>query len=404
MTKIALIRVAEYDDAQIEYGLATAFHELGVAGLFTAGENILIKPNLLSPATPDRAVAPHPVVFNALIQQLSLSKVRLSYGDSPAMASPRSAARASGLAEVADRWAVPLADFSKGQEIEWAEGVRLGKTLIANGVLEAAGIVNLCKLKTHALTGMTGAIKNLYGVIVGPRKAQLHVQFPDPFSFAKMLAELNQLVKPRLIVMDAVVAMEGNGPANGTPRQAGWILVGTDPVAIDTVGAVIMGFQPRELAVVTAAEAAGLGTADTKLIEAVVIDAASQTTKSFRSIDSLQPELVVAGFIRPHVANSLMTRMTKAGGPFLRKYILSRPVITGNLCTRCGQCVNACPVAPKALSQSGLQAVPQYSYDRCIRCYCCQEICPAGAISVEKSALGRLAGRFSDQRDQKGMT
>lgn len=401
MVKIALIRLADYDVALIESGLAAAFQALDINRLFSAGENILIKPNLLSPAAPERSVSPHPAVFEALIKQLSPQKVRLSYGDSPAMASPKSAARASGLAEVADRYAVPLADFGKGQEIEWAEGIRLGKTLIANGVLEAAGLVNLCKLKTHALTGMTGAIKNLYGVIVGPRKAQLHVQFPDTYSFAKMLAELNQLVKPRLVVMDAVVAMEGNGPANGTPRKAGWILVGTDPVAIDTVGAVIMGFQPRELEMVKAAESAGLGVADVKAIEAVVIDPALQTTQSFRSIESLQPELVVAGFNRPHVANSLMTRMTRLGAPFLRKYVQSRPAINDQTCTRCGQCVNACPVLPKALDQADPSVAPRYAYERCIRCYCCQEICPAGAIAVEKSALGRLAGRLSGHPDRK---
>lgn len=395
MAKIALIRVDEYDRAQIAFGLASAFAELNVASLFTPGENILIKPNLLSPATPDRAVTPHPVVFDALIEQLSSFMVRLSYGDSPAMASPKSAARAAGLSEVADRWAVPLADFARGQEIDLPEGVRLRKTMIANGVLEAAGLVNLCKLKTHALTGMTGAIKNFYGVIVGPRKAQLHVQYPDAFSFAKMLAELNHLVKPRLIVMDAIVAMEGNGPANGNPRKVGLILVGTDPVAIDTVGAAIMGFQPKDLAVITASEAAGLGTADTSSIEAVLINAAERTIKTFESVNMILPELVVANFDRPHVANSLMTRLTKLGGPLLRRYMLNRPAISAALCTRCGQCVTACPIDPKVLSQADPKTIPHYYYDRCIRCYCCQEICPAGAIAVEKSGIGRLGARWT---------
>jgi uncharacterized protein (DUF362 family)/ferredoxin len=395
MTKIALIRVADYDEAQLEFGLASAFEALGVAKLFSVGENILIKPNLLSPATPDRAVTPHPVVFDALIKQLSGFKVRLSYGDSPAMASPKSAARAAGLSEVADRWAIPLADFTKGQDIVLTEGLRLRNTMIANGVLEAAGLVNLCKLKTHALTGMTGAIKNLFGVIVGPRKAQLHVEYPDAFSFTKMLAELNHLIKPRLIVMDAIVAMEGNGPASGTPRQVGWIIVGTDPVAIDTVGASIMGFQIRDLPVITAAVAAGLGTADLKAIDAVVIETARQTVAPFAPVDTLLPELVVANFVRPHVANSLMTKMTQLGGPVLKRYILKRPAIIDSSCTRCGQCVSACPVNPKALDQPDPVAVPSFKYERCIRCYCCQEICPSGAIAVEKSALGRLAGRLS---------
>lgn len=386
MSPIALIKVPSYDLPLIQSGLSLAFRALGAEQLFSAQENILIKPNLLSAVTPDRAVTPHPTVFEGLLECLQPYQLLLSFGDSPAVHNPKAAARLSGLGEVADRHRVPLADFTQAVLVEVPDGVRLQQIHLAAAVAAADGLVNLAKLKTHALTSLTGALKNLYGVIVGPKKAQMHVQFPDTFSFTKMLAELNRTIRPRLHVVDAITAMEGNGPMNGQPRHCGWLIVGTDPVAVDTAGALMMGYDPRALSVITAAEAVGLGSADPLAIEAIVIEAATGQVAVPVPLASLARELAVPGFVRPQVASSLMTRLTQMGSPILRRYILKRPVIRDNACTRCGQCVAACPVEPKALRQETARAVPAYTYARCIRCYCCQEICPAGAIEVEQPA------------------
>ncbi len=393
MSQIALIRVTEQDAYRIEHGLNLAFSALGLESLFSKDEKILIKPNLLSAVGPERAVTPHPAVFEGLIRSLIPQHLTITYGDSPAVHSTQSAAKASGLAAVADRYKVQLADFHQAVTFELPGSIRLRQISLAQSVADADGLINLCKLKTHALTGMTGAIKNLYGVISGTKKAQLHVQFPDTYSFTKMLAELNTAIKPRLHIMDAIIGMEGNGPMNGTPRQVGWIIVSTDPVAVDTAGALIMGFSPQELSVITAAETAGLGSAKPEDIQAIVIDPDDQSVAAAVTLASLKQRLEISDYKRPHLASSLMTRLTKIGSPVLRRYILSRPAITANACTRCGQCVTACPVSPKALKQENARSVPVYAYDRCIRCYCCQEICPFGAIAVEQSPLMRLISR-----------
>jgi len=225
---------------------------------------------------------------------------------------------------------------------------------------------------------------------VGSRKAQLHVQFPDLQSFSNMLADLNREFMPRLIVMDAIVAMEGNGPMNGKPRACGWLLVGFDPVAIDTVGATIMGFTPGDLKLLKTAQAAGLGTADPRDIEVALLDAGTGATTGEGSLADFSGQLAIPGFVRPAVSRSLMTLATKLAGPLIKRHVMERPAIQPDVCTRCSQCVKACPVDPKALSQNQARAVPLYRYDRCIRCYCCQEICPAGAIVVEPAWPGRM--------------
>lgn len=401
MSRLALIRMPEYDVAHLEQGLKMAYETLGLTDLFTAGEQILIKPNLLSASGPERAVTPHPAVFEGLIRSLSPFGLSLNYGDSPAVHSPKSAAKASGLAAVAERFQIPLADFTQAVTFDLPDGVRLRQIQLAKGAAEADGLINLCKLKTHALTGMTGAIKNLYGVIVGAKKAQMHVQFPDTFSFTKMLAELNHAIRPRLHLIDAVVGMEGNGPMNGSPRRIGWLIVSTDPVAADTAGAILIGYNPIDLAIITSAEAAGLGTAQADQIETWIIDPKTSTIEPPVYLSELQAKIAISDFVRPHLASSLMTRLTKISGPLLRRYFLARPVIHEADCTRCGQCVRACPVEPKALDQSQSSAVPLYQYERCIRCYCCQETCPHGAITVEPSPLSRAWGRLAYKTGRK---
>ncbi len=393
MAHLVLCRIEQYDQALIESSLASAFALLDVPSQFKPGENILIKPNLLSAVAPDRAVTPHPAVFAALASQLSTLDLDLSYGDSPAMSQPGQAAKIAGLAEVASQLGIRPADFSTATPVRFSQGVHLKEAPIAKGVLEADGLVNLCKLKTHALTGMTGALKNLYGVITGTKKAQLHVQFPDVTSFSSMLADLNRQFPPRLCVMDAIVAMEGNGPMNGRPRACGWLIIGFDPVAVDTAGAVIMGFEPASLSVLQAAAKAGLGLADPSQIQVMLLDARTSQTEAGPSLLDLAPRLLIPDFVRPQVARSAMTLATRLAGPLIKRHILQRPVIDASLCTRCGQCVKACPVEPKALAQKSPAAVPAYRYDRCIRCYCCQEICPAGAIAVEPAWPGRLFAR-----------
>lgn len=390
MTHVILCRVKDYDPFLVRPALSGAFRLLNVISRFQPGENILVKPNLLSAVSPERAVTPHPVVFAALADALTGLDLKLSYGDSPAISQPAAAARMAGLTEVADRMGIAQADFSTSTSVCFNQGVHFKEAPIANGVLAADGLVNLCKLKTHALTGMTGAVKNLFGIIVGPRKAQLHVQYPDLQSFAHMLSDLNREFPPRLTVMDAIVAMEGNGPMNGTPRSCGWLIIGFDPVAIDAVGAVIMGYDPDDLVVLKTAQRAGLGLADPGTIRITLFDAETGETTGQGSLKDYSSQLTMPDFVRPAVSRSLMTLATKVAGPLIKRHIMERPAIRPDVCTRCGQCVKACPVDPKALSQKQPDAVPAYRYDRCIRCYCCQEICPVGSIIVEPAWPGRI--------------
>ena len=215
MTQLVVIRCDDYNPVQIRSGLHLAFEAMSLGSDFRSGEKILIKPNLLSAVTPDQAVTPHPEVLRALAQNLQPFGISLSIGDSPAFDSSDKALRLSGLEEVATAMGIETADFVNQTDVAFSEGLALRHFQVAASVADADGIISLCKMKTHALTGITGAVKNQLGVIVGQQKARMHVQYPDTDSFSQMLVDINQCIRPRLYVMDGIMAMEGNGPQIG---------------------------------------------------------------------------------------------------------------------------------------------------------------------------------------------
>jgi uncharacterized protein (DUF362 family)/Pyruvate/2-oxoacid:ferredoxin oxidoreductase delta subunit len=394
MAQLIIIRCDDYTPAQVRSGLHLAFEALSVGQDFRAQEQILIKPNLLSAVAPDQAVTPHPEVFRALIQNLQPMNLRLSVGDSPAFDSTEKAMRLSGLADVATAMDVKLADFDNQVEIEFPQGRLLRRFPIAVGVASADGLISLCKLKTHALTGITGAIKNQFGVVPGQKKSHHHVQFPDLQAFGQMLVDINLYLQPRLYVMDAIVAMEGNGPRNGQPRHVGLILVSKDPVLLDAFGAFIIGINPQTNEMIQAGASSGLGSSDLKAAAAILYDLRSGQLASDRErrgkAADFAKELRIPDFVGGQSQRSLIGILSKYGAPIAKSLIMNRPTIRQDRCTRCGVCIRACPLDPPAVDRKKKDAFPSYQYKRCIRCYCCQEVCPAGAIDVRKTLLGRL--------------
>ncbi len=213
---VALIPIATYDQAAVDTAVLQGVDLLGgIARFVQPEERILLKPNLLSRALPQKAITTHPAVFSAVCRLLYESGyTHLSYGDSPGnpTTSPDKAAQASGIAEVAERYGVEMADFFSGSVVPFPNGHTAKSFYLCKGVQDADAMINICKMKTHALERITGAVKNLYGCITGVNKAAGHAAYPDSWVFADMLTDLHRCVRPRLHIMDGIIAMEGNGP------------------------------------------------------------------------------------------------------------------------------------------------------------------------------------------------
>lgn len=387
MKTVCLIKADHYDQELILSGLKPVWSILNLGEIFKPGEKILLKPNLLSAVSVDHAVTTDPAVFAAVARFLNEfapdDPLKLSYGDSPAHESTAKAARISGLSAIAEELAIEAADFDHGCDIEFPPDSTIRKLNIANAVLDSDGLVSVCKFKTHALTGITGALKNQFGVVPGLRKARFHAVYSDIRAFTTMLVDLNKNLKPRLYIMDAIVSMEGNGPRNGKPRDTGYVLAGLDAPAVDAVMAAITGHDITRMKLFQTLQALEYGTVDPEKIDIRIIDPHQGIITEEGTLAQLLPKLLITDFKQAKTENSLLTSASSISGRMARRFVMRRPVIDDKACIRCGQCVTSCPLEPKALSQTN-RDVPRYSYDRCIRCFCCQEICPAAAIHVRR--------------------
>jgi Pyruvate/2-oxoacid:ferredoxin oxidoreductase delta subunit len=179
--------------------------------------------------------------------------------------------------------------------------------------------------------------------------------------------------------MDAILAMEGNGPRTGNPRQLGVLLLSSDPIALDATASRIVNLPPEFMPTSAPGEKSGLGTYHAENIDVLGESIESFTCEEFEVIRTA-PVLCSAGRLQT----------------FAKNRICERPKIDKSKCTNCGTCVEMCPVEPKAVNWHGGDEakLPWHKYGRCIRCYCCQETCPEGAISVENPLLGRIFTRI----------
>ncbi len=215
----------------------------GIGAFVKPGEKIVLKPNVLIGASPERCVCTHPAILSAAGKILLEAGAKVTWGDSPAVGGAVNM-NLSGLKKAADDIGIELADFSHGRAVMHSAALLSHRLVIADAVLDADGVISLPKLKTHGLTRFTGAVKNQFGCVPGLLKNQQHARMPDVLNFAAMLVDINTLVRPRLYIMDAVMAMEGNGPRSGRPRKLGLLLISSDPIALDAVACKLIDLDP----------------------------------------------------------------------------------------------------------------------------------------------------------------
>lgn len=374
MAKVALIKCESYNYIDVKKAVEKGIDLIGGAEVFS-GERILLKPNLLTAEPPEKCVTTHPTVFKAVAEYFKNAGVILSYGDSPAYDDPANAAKKAGIWHAASELNIPIADFRNGMDVFFKEGIQNKKFFLAKGVVESDGLISLPKLKTHGFARMTGCVKNQFGCIPGLLKGEFHVKLPNINDFAKMLVDINLLLKPRLYIMDGIMAMEGNGPRGGKPKKMNVLLFSSDPIALDATVCRLINLDPGFVPTIVFGHEAGLGTYFENDIEILGESIESMRTKEFD---------VKREPLRPFKTGGLAN--------ILKNSLVPKPSIIENKCIKCGICTKMCPVNPKAVDwhNGDKKTVPSFKYKRCIRCYCCQELCPESAIELKTPPLRRL--------------
>lgn len=379
LSKVAILSCSSYRADLVKPALLRGLSLLGGIDRFIQpGEKILFKPNILVGDDPEKCVSPHPVIMEQLYNVFSTIDGILSYGDSPGFGNIKSAVKKLGYETSAEKYRVKLGDFVTPVVRSFPQGTLIKQFTIAKEVDDCDGLISVSKLKSHALTRITGTIKNQFGCIPGMLKAEFHSKLPNGNLFAQMLVDLNLMLTPRLFIMDGVMAMEGNGPRNGSPKQMGVILMSTDPVALDTVVCQLVNLNPDFVEPIVFGDRSGLG-----------------TMKNIQIVGDPIGPLIDKTFLINRAPVSTTIDRSILSTSILKNLVTPRPYINPENCSFCGRCIEVCPATPKALSwQNGnRKSTPVYNYDECIRCYCCQELCPHEAINVKTPFLGRLIRR-----------
>jgi len=372
-TKVSLVRCSNYDPGQVKGALKKALSLIdGLPGIIKRGSRVLIKPNMLSARRPEEGVTTHPAVVKGIVELVQEMGAEAIIGDSPGGTNRDLNCfwEACGYKEVSETTGAPLVSLERElREVEVPGGV-IYKTLhFSRTALEVDALITVPKLKTHNLTLLTGAVKNLLGLIPGLGKIGFHRRCPGPDDLGEAVVDILSVVKPRLAVMDAIVGMEGNGPVSDKLRDIGVILAGTDAVALDTVAQAIIGLDPFDVPTTRAAGKRGLGIADLRKIEL--------------KGESLE-DVVVKDFILP--SNAVLRSIPKPILNLLARRIMIRPRARADKCTGCRCCVKNCPVEAVSIRNN----LALIDYKKCILCLCCYELCPEKAMDLKKSLLGRL--------------
>ena len=372
----------DYDQAEVVIRCLVA--DMGGMERFVKpGERILLKPNLLRAAPPESAICTHPAVVEAVARLVIEAGGTAVIADSPGGTLQREGVlralyEKTGMTAAAERAGAEVCTDPSVRRISLPRGRVLRQAEVAAPAAECGGAIDLCKLKTHVLMGMTGAVKNCFGIIPGLAKVGFHSSHFDRAKFAHAVLDLAGWLSPRLCLMDGVLAMEGNGPGtSGTPRQAGLLLAADSPLALDLAAAAIMGLPEHSNPVLLAARQRGL--APTSLDEIELVGATWEELRipDFRLPSNVKQDLM--DFLGPLAG--LGRRLSNAA-------LVQTPRVDPARCAGCGVCREACP--GHAITMTGPGNTARVDKRACIRCYCCHELCPHRAVELKGSWVGRF--------------
>lgn len=373
--KVSLVRCDNYESPYIDSAIGRAVDLIGgMARFVKPGNRVLIKPNLLSADPPERRITTDPQVVRVVTKAVMACGGTPVIGDSPAVAPFKRVAARTDMASVARDLGVQLVELSNPTPVCLPEGAVFRQLEIASQALEADVVINLPKLKTHSQMLFTLGVKNLFGTIVAQRKAEWHhMAGVSRETFASLLLDIYQAVRPALTILDGVWGMEGLGPSNGRPRRINLIAVSEDSVALDVTICHLLGVPLRAFPIYRTARARGIGETDIRRIHL-----RGEPLENFAALNFQIPSLDSMGLL------------PEKFDVFTKRFLVSKPVRDARLCTECRQCARVCPAEAISADRKNIA----FDYHRCIRCYCCQEICPQNAIYFRKGLLVRLLTRL----------
>ena len=389
MTVVSLASCSSYEENELSRVIEKSLSLIGFSGKTFQGARVAVKPNLLTVAKDDSAVITHPAFFRAVVRMVKAYGGTPVLVESPAVHSLERVIKKTGYARVVKEEAVAVADPAVTRPLHFRGANRFKHIHIAEAYFDADIILALPKFKTHGITYITGAVKLLFGAVPGMEKSKMHLRLPDHADFADYLLDLYGAMahgfdppKPMIHLMDAVWALEGEGPGQaGRPRRMNAVIAGADGVAVDWTAARLAGLDIEKAPTIIHGLERGYGASCPADIQI-----------KGEAMENLQ----MTDFV-PATGDTLFARTNQwpLNTRTFRNLFVERPMPRPDLCTLCHQCRKICPAGAIGPAETG-KSIPAYDYGKCIRCYCCLEICPEGAIEKNPGRLQWMLDFFSN--------
>lgn len=382
MEKVYLYKETEYTEASMDALVARIFAPYGGAAQLLKGkQRVLIKPNLVARKPLDTGTTTHPLMLKALCKALLVCGKEVTVAESHGGPYNSSTAKGQfsgcGITAALEGMDVKLYTLAESAVLSYPKGLLAKSFEVIKPVTETDFIINLCKLKTHALTTYSGAAKNTFGAVSGMRKFELHARFTDINHFTRMLNDLHLALPVGLNIVDGILGMEGNGPTAGTPKKYGFVAVGKNAFVTDLVCADLMGLKAAEVPQLKDAAERGLCP---ERAEFSLTNLDVEEYDGLRCPDTVMPDSHSAGAV------SWIARVQRMGGGRIIKLFRPKPKVKKSKCVGCGKCAEYCPVHTIEMKKGK----PHIVRDKCIHCFCCQELCPISAIYIKTNRILKI--------------
>lgn len=381
-TPVCVVGCDSYEREKVKAALTSLLAPLGGLDFVRPGVKVAIKANLVAGMKPEAAATTHPVLLSVLAEEILSRGGSVVIGDSPG--GLFTSAYLNRIYDKAGLRPLEAEGITLNQDLTekntaYPEGKVL-KSLTYTGYLDDCDyIINVAKLKSHGMMGMSCAAKNMFGSVPGLLKPEYHYRFPRYEDFADMLLDLDQYFCPVISLADGILGMEGNGPTAGEPRQIGCLLASASPHCLDLAAAAILGMKKEDVPTLEAAYRRGLIPANVEELS-LIGDISGLVLSDFKRVAD-HTSLAFTGTGKGPIA--------KIKGAFLSRVLTTKPALKSDLCVGCGVCAGICP-AKAIVIEKGKAKIDR---QKCIRCFCCQEFCPKSAMKVKSSWLMQLLHR-----------
>ncbi|MBQ7452742.1 MAG: DUF362 domain-containing protein [Clostridia bacterium] len=391
--EVSLHKCTSYDNNQVRTALSQIFDDFGgIDKIVKPNTTVFLKINLVEKYNPKKACTTNPVVVEELAKLITQQGAKCIVGDSPAVFFNRQHVSAVyNVCQITDATKNSGAELNDNfnSNLVYVEDGKMAKNIeIIDAATSADIIINCTKFKSHSLTGHTGAVKNLFGLIPGLIKTQMHANYPKIHDFCDFLIDVERAVKNKLVfnIIDGIVGMEGPGPTSGTPIACNCLIGAPNAYACDICEALLMGLEPNESPLLVCAKERGI-------IESYDLKVIGEPLES----------MIIPNFKNIKVAmDSSAHVIPKWLQPVFNRFFKKVPIIQAKQCKGCEKCKNHCP--NKAISIKNRKNGTKFAkidYKQCISCFCCQELCPFHVVKVRTPIGYKIIQRKQLKRNKK---